>query len=133
MVKNLALVDDDELYVFITTKMIEKSQLVDHIDVFGNGKEILDFVQNKASDGSLLPDVIFLDLSMPIMDGWQFLDRFAECVPEIEKSIEIFICSSSISPEDIKKANSLDLVTDYVIKPLNRSKIESMLADAKNN
>ena len=128
MIKKLAIIDDDELYVFITSKMIEKSQLVDCIDVFGNGQEGIEFIENNASDSDLLPDVIFLDLSMPIMDGWQFLDRFSEISPKMTKNIKIYICSSSISPDDITKAKLRETVNDFIIKPLDLSKLKNMLS-----
>ena len=70
-----------------------------------------------------LPDIILLDLSMPIMDGWQFLDEFVKINPKIGKKITVFICSSSISPDDVARAKSINAVSDFIIKPMTKDKL----------
>jgi CheY-like chemotaxis protein len=76
-----------------------------------------------------LPEVIFLDLSMPIMDGWQFLDEFTSLSLKTDKTekILIYICSSSISPHDITKAKEISSVTDFIIKPVTKDKLAEIV------
>ncbi len=61
------------------------------------------------------------------MDGWQFLDQFSKLAPKIDKKIIIYLCSSSISPNDIQLAKKNSLVTDYVIKPITKEKLIELI------
>lgn len=121
--KQLTLVDDDDVFVFLTTRMLEKYQLVDLIKIFDNGYEALVFIKENMDNIESLPDIILLDLSMPIMDGWQFLDEFVKINPKIGKKITVFICSSSISPDDVARAKSINAVSDFIIKPMTKDKL----------
>lgn len=125
--KQLTLVDDDEVFVFLTTRMLEKYQLVDLIKIFDNGYDALVFIKENLDNIEALPDIILLDLSMPIMDGWQFLDEFVKIIPKIGKKITVFICSSSISPDDIARAKAINAVSDFIIKPMTKEKLIEML------
>lgn len=125
--KRLTLVDDDEVFVFLTSRMLEKYQLVDLIKIFNNGYDAFVFIKENLNNKEVLPDIIFLDLSMPIMDGWQFLEEFAKINLEIGKKITIFICSSSISPDDFSRAKEINEVSDFIIKPMTKEKLIEML------
>ncbi len=125
--KQLALVDDDDVFVFLTTRMLEKYKLVDLIKIFDNGYDALVFIQENLGNIEALPDIILLDLSMPIMDGWQFLDEFVKINPKIGKKITIYICSSSISPDDVVRAKTITAVSDFIIKPMTKEKLIEMI------
>lgn len=91
-IKNLALIDDDDIFVFLTKKAIQNTNLVEQIRVFGNGLDAIDFLWENSGDVDSLPEIILLDLSMPIMDGWQFLDQFTILAPKlINKLSFIFV------------------------------------------
>lgn len=126
-IKNLTLIDDDDIFVFLTKKAIESTKLVEFIKVFGNGLDGINFIKENCDDVDSLPEVILLDLSMPIMDGWQFLDQFTKLIPKIEKKITIYICSSSISPSDILLAKKNNAVSDYIIKPVTKEKLTELI------
>ena len=126
-IKNMTLIDDDDIFVFLTKKAIESTSLVELIRVFGNGLDAINFLQENSDDVDSLPEIILLDLSMPIMDGWQFLDQFTKLAPKIDKKITIYICSSSISPSDVELAKKNSLVSDYVIKPITKEKLIDLL------
>lgn len=126
-IKNLALVDDDEIFVFLTKMTIESSNLVDVIKVFRNGREAINFLNENSHDPHQLPEVILLDLSMPVMDGWQFLEEYVALKPRIGKKIVIYVVSSSISPDDIQRAKNINEVTDYIIKPVTKEHLIEML------
>lgn len=125
--KTLTLVDDDEIFVFLTTKMLEQSKLVDIIKIFDNGYDVLVFLKENIANIGALPDVILLDLSMPIMDGWQFLDEFVKINPKIGKKITIYICSSSISPDDVNRAKAINEVSDFIIKPMTKDRLLELI------
>ncbi|GEL10246.1 Response regulator receiver domain-containing protein [Flavobacterium glycines] len=126
-IKNMTLIDDDDIFVFLTKKAIENTSLVELIRVFGNGLDAINFLIEHCKDLEALPEIILLDLSMPIMDGWQFLDQFTKLAPKIDKKITIYICSSSISPSDVELAKKNDLVSDYIIKPITKDKLIDLL------
>lgn len=122
-IKTLAIVDDDEIFVFLTKKAIEKIDLAEHVKVFGNGLDAINFLKENADHPVFLPQIIILDLFMPIMDGWQFLEKFALLKYKFEKKIIIYVVSSSISPEDMKRAKSINDVSDFIIKPITKEKL----------
>lgn len=125
--KTLTIVDDDDISVFLTTKIIEQTNLVDLIKVFGNGLDAINFLKENKNNVDALPDIILLDLSMPIMNGWQFLEEYNKLNPTIGKKITIYICSSSISPDDITRAKTISEVSDYIIKPITKDKLIDLI------
>jgi CheY-like chemotaxis protein len=126
-IKTLTLVDDDDVFVFLTTKTIEQTNLVDLIKVFGNGLDALNFLKENKNNVDALPEIILLDLSMPIMNGWQFLEEYTKLNPTIGKKITIYICSSSISPDDVTRAKTISEVSDYIIKPITKDKLIDLI------
>ena len=125
--KTLTIVDDDDIFVFLTTKIIEQTNLVDLIKVFGNGLDAINFLKENKNNVDALPDIILLDLNMPIMNGWQFLEEYNKLNPTIGKKITIYICSSSISPDDITRAKTISEVSDYIIKPITEDKLIDLI------
>ena len=126
-IDTLALIDDDETYQFIAKHTIMNLNIVDRLKIFSNGKEAIDYLRSKLHDPSQLPDVILLDLNMPVMDGWDFLERYLMLEPRIGKKIHIYIVTSSVDPVDVERANRINAVTDYFVKPLTRDKLVSIL------
>nr|WP_294934797.1 response regulator [uncultured Flavobacterium sp.] len=122
-VKTLTLIDDDNVFVFLTTKTIQQTELVDFITVYGNGLDAINFIKENKSKADQLPEIILLDLSMPVMNGWQFLEEFSKLNGDLAKKIPIYICSSSISPADIERAAAINDVADYIVKPITKNKL----------
>lgn len=116
--KTVCVIDDDEIYQFLCRKTMETTQRTKKIMIFSNGKDAIDFFCDNKKSSDNLPDVIFLDLDMPVMDGWQFLDEFLPLKTNIEKQIIIYIVTSSEHPVDISKAKDISEVKGYVIKPI---------------
>lgn len=114
------LIDDDKIYLNLIKKIIETKALCENLIVFNDGKQSIDYFETllKSSNKDRIPDIIFLDLNMPVMDGWQFLERFTKIKNKFNKVITLYIVSSSIYPEDINRAKSIETVEDYLIKPI---------------
>ena len=123
----LFLVEDDNLFAMLLKRLIKKVGHVNHLGTFGNGLDILNYIKDNAADTEKLPDIILLDLNMPIMDGWQFLDEFNHIHESLPKSIKIYILSSSIFTADVEKSKQYKTVTDYLIKPLSEKKLQEIV------
>jgi CheY-like chemotaxis protein len=121
---SVLLVDDDEINNFISIKLIKKALLNTEIMACLNGKFAIDqLVEIQRKDPSKLPDYILLDINMPIMNGWEFLDEYKRLNIDPEGKCKIYIISSSVFSNDINKARSYPLVKDFISKPLNVDKI----------
>src|SRR5690606_23930411 len=96
------VVDDDPLYIFSMKKLLKLTEFCHESQFFKNGQEALDGITPNLSNTKKLPDIIFLDISMPLMNGWQFLDQLVDL--PLNKKIKIFIVSSSIDPYDMEKS-----------------------------
>ncbi|APS37958.1 MULTISPECIES: response regulator [Salegentibacter] len=122
------IIDDDKIYVNLVKKIIEIKKLSNNLLIFKNGMEALDhfklILENATEDR--LPDIIFLDINMPVMDGWEFLNEFIKIKNNFEKKITLYVVSSSIDPRDLERAKSINLVTDYLIKPIELKKFEKI-------
>ncbi|WP_025742163.1 response regulator [Aquimarina pacifica] len=120
------IIDDDSLYVNLVKKIIETKQLCENLMIFKNGQDALTYFE--AILGSLdqhkVPEIIFLDLNMPVMDGWEFLDNFTKIKNKFKKTITLYIVSSSINTVDIEKAKGINSVKDYLIKPVTIKDLE---------
>lgn len=121
----VCIVDDDPTHVFITKKYIELSGFVDKILVCSNGKDAFESLQKLILNKDKLPKIIFLDLNMPIWDGWQFLDEFIQ-IP-ISEPITIYILTSSNNDDDYEKAKQYSLNSNYLIKPIKQSQLKDIL------
>ncbi|MDO7173271.1 response regulator [Mariniflexile sp. AS56] len=120
-IDTVCIIDDDPAHVYITKKELKMSGLCETILVYNNGKEAYDRLIDICSNPENLPDLILLDLNMPIWDGWDFLDEFTKI--KVEKEILIFIVTSSIDPNDFRRAESYERVSDFIVKPISASKL----------
>ncbi|MFA9188313.1 response regulator [Flavobacterium sp. FBOR7N2.3] len=116
------VIDDDKLSIKLMSMLISKNNFCDEIISFYNPQNALDELKNNAANPSKLPDVILLDLNMPVLDGWQFLDEFTQV--DFAKKIVIFIVSSSIDPSDLEMAKNYPIIKDYIVKPLSSEKLK---------
>ena len=122
--KLIGLVDDEQVFHWIADKFIENiNHGLKSISLY-NGMEALDYLKDPDNQ---IPDILFLDLNMPVANGWKFLDEFGSLQEDLSKTMDIYIVSSSIDPEDFKKAESYSYVRSFISKPLTQQTIESVL------
>jgi len=121
-VKTVCVIDDDKIYVYGLKKLISLKQLCPNLIEFPNGKEAIDFF-NDPQNQQQLPDIILLDIDMPVMDGWDFMEHYAQILPRLGKKITVYMVSSSIDDADMKRAKNITEVSDYVVKPVSQDKL----------
>lgn len=124
-VERACIIDDDMIFVFGFKKLVSIKNLCSQLIDFANGKEALDFFTDPANAENL-PDVIFLDINMPIMDGWGFIEKFGEIKPKLGKNITVYMVSSSINHLDISRAKNNAQILDYAVKPLTTDRLIEM-------
>ncbi|MBI3218376.1 MAG: response regulator [Bacteroidetes bacterium] len=124
----VALVDDDSIFQFTATRLIESAKLANEILHFENGNEALLYLEKNASNSDRLPDFLFLDINMPIVDGWMFLEDFEKLKTKLAKDFPIYMVSSSIDPRDMNRAREFTEVKDFVIKPVTIERFTELLS-----
>ncbi|WP_394746951.1 response regulator [Spongiimicrobium salis] len=129
--KNLestCIIDDDELFVFGVKLLMRKMKAFGSLRVYANGQEALKSLREMLEKGEKLPDLFFLDLNMPIMDGWEFLESFKKIPQEDRNHITLFVVSSSVDPEDLQKTKQYELIKNYILKPITVHDLEEVLS-----
>ena len=127
MIKKLpiiGIIDDDTIYHFILTSIINKNKLAESILSFLDGEEAIQYLTENKMNNEKIPDVLFLDVNMPIMDGWMFIEEYARIKTDITKKTLVFMLSSSANPIDIERADKISEISNYIIKPINLEEVK---------
>jgi CheY-like chemotaxis protein len=126
--KSILLVDDDDISNFINQRVISSANITDHIFITKNGLEALKYLRSQASESNgLIPDVILLDVKMPVMDGFEFLEEFEMTEKHLVGKIKIILLTSSNNPSDIEQAKKYN-ISGYINKPLTSDKLNEVFA-----
>ncbi len=113
------VVDDDKIFHFIIKKLLISNNINVEPEFFENGLQAIEGIKNKLDKAQAPPDLILLDINMPILDGWQFLEEFKTIKDKIKKEIAIYIISSSDNTVDRDRANDFkEEIKDYYLKPI---------------
>lgn len=115
MKRSVCVIDDDEIYQKIIAKLLQRADVFENTWFFNNAKQALEEINE---NDEVSPDVILLDINMPMMDGWQFIDRLKQTRPELYRNCEIYIVTSSIAYSDKEKIEQYDGVLEFLSKPL---------------
>ncbi|MFA5258201.1 MAG: response regulator [Opitutales bacterium] len=129
----VAIIDDDRVFQKITWMKITRKNYARKVLMFSDGEQAMRFIFENAHNLDELPDVILLDLNMPVMDGWDFMDAFVKIRPHIGKKITIFVATSSVNPEDQRRAVEVSAVSDYVIKPISDASLSRLFTPLCND
>lgn len=123
---NIFVVDDDLVYHFIIKKLFSKCNIDVNTSYFFNGLEAIDDLKNKVATGNV-PDLILLDINMPVYDGWQFLEEFRKLKQNLTKDITVYLVSSSNDISDLNKSKLYqDEVKKYYYKPMTQEDFETI-------
>jgi CheY-like chemotaxis protein len=122
--KMCLLIDDNYIDNFVTRRILESSNFAEHIIVKQSATEAIDDIR----DGILRPDVIFLDLRMPLMNGFEFLQEYDKLKEEDKTANKIFMLSSSLDPVDVKRSGQNKYITQFIHKPITQKILEELTA-----
>ncbi|RKR15328.1 response regulator receiver domain-containing protein [Maribacter vaceletii] len=123
-IETICIIDDDPIFIFGTKILLNNNEFCDTILVSNNGQEGVECLESFLKEKNKLPELIFLDLNMPVLDGWGFLDAFNESYKDV--NTKIYILSSSIDSRDIERAKQYSLVEGFIAKPLTDKIIKNL-------
>jgi len=129
--KCILLIDDDEPTNFLNKLILEEMNCAEHIEVAKSGREAINFLTanplEKMNKDILLPDLVFLDINMPAMDGWEFLDIFDVFNTARKKKAVTIMLTTSLNPDDETRSKTIEQVHGYKRKPLSREMVQEIL------
>ncbi|EPR66419.1 response regulator [Cyclobacterium qasimii] len=125
--KNILLVDDDSATNFFHKIVIKRTGFSGNVSVVENGLEAVEFLQDCADGKHLQPDLILLDINMPIMNAWEFLEKFKELALSKSGTMVIIMLSTSLNPDDELRAKNIDEIADFRQKPLSVQSFQKII------
>jgi CheY-like chemotaxis protein len=124
--KNVLLVEDDPITVMVCDRIIRNSDFADDVMTCENGADAIAYIKQLLSSGTL-PELIFLDINMPVMNGWDFLTEFEAFDHGSKVLPRVFVLSSTVDPDDFKKAEKFHRVENVISKPLTKEVLDNIL------
>lgn len=122
---DVLLVEDDPITIMVCDRIIKMTSFAEKVKSCENGKIAIDYLSALA-DNELIPTIIFLDINMPVMNGWDFLEEFEKIKARFTSLPRIYLLSSTVDPEDYKKAKNFSLVQDFISKPLSKEALQTI-------
>ena len=125
----VCVIDDDEVFQYTILHTLQAHKSVSNIMPFTDGAEAMNFFNKNIDNDIILPDVIFLDVNMPVMDGYRFMDEYIKLIAKATKKITVYILSSSVDLVDFEKTKKIKEVSDYIVKPIRDNQLTKILAE----
>jgi CheY-like chemotaxis protein len=123
--KSVCIIDDDPIYLMLVNRIISQNNLSNRVTEYANGIDAFESLKRMAEFGQRLPDVILLDLNMPIWDGWDFLDEFQAL--KLRAYPEVYIITSSAHTLEKEKGKTYPMVVRFIVKPIQVNELVSIL------
>lgn len=122
---NLLVVDDDDINLFIIKKIVEKTGFDIDMVSRSNGQQAIDYINEAIAQNNPLPKMILIDINMPVMNGWEFIEAYEALT--IEHKVDMYILSSSVYENDIEKTKSYKAVKGFISKPLSMERLTELV------
>lgn len=124
--RKIFLVDDDFIFRETAEVLIQFAGIAEEIRQFENGLEAYDVLVELKEQPDALPDIMLLDINMPVMNGWELLEEIRRDQKTIQEQVQIYILTSSIAQEDLNLSKEYDFIAGYITKPLTKADIEML-------
>ncbi len=128
-IPNLWIIDDDPMSSFYIKRLAELGELANIITIYNSAQGAIDYLLHHKKTGEHLPDIILLDIYMPELDGWEFLNELKRIEGVLVKNAAIYIISSSNHPRDLNRAETFTNVRSYFQKPVTLDVLKVMVSD----
>lgn len=125
----VCLVDDDDIFAYAMKKIIQIKQLSKDVISFTSVAEAVSYLTENCKNPDFIPDIIFLDINLPVNDGWDFIAEYQNIQPKLLKKPRVCMLSSSVSPDDEQRAIDSPFVDLYFVKPLSQQDFQTAFAD----
>ena len=122
---NLLVIDDDDINIFIIKKIVEKTGFDIEMVSRNNGQQALDYLNETIAQHKALPSLVLIDINMPVMNGWEFIEAYEEL--HIEQKVDMYILSSSVYENDIEKTKGYKAVKGFISKPLSMERLTELI------
>jgi CheY-like chemotaxis protein len=129
----LVLIDDNPIDHYIVRTMLYNNEACKQATYTFDGSMVLEFIEENRAAKDLLPDVIFLDLTMPDFSGWEFLDKFEKIKDSLDKQIELYVMTSSVRESDKERSSKYECVNSFISKPLTKQVLNNICQQQQLN
>ncbi|MBM6500482.1 response regulator [Flavobacterium macrobrachii] len=127
MLRKVICIDDDPITLKLCKKVMERVEFASEINTLQNGEEaIKQFEDYEKIDTKNAPDMVFIDLNMPVMNGWEFLDEYFKREYHKKFKTHFIVLSSTIDPKDVEKSKLYSMVVDFLSKPITKTMLEEL-------
>ncbi len=126
--KCVLLVDDDEAVNFINEMVLKRVDLAERIEIAENGMEAIRYLEDRLEKGAPPPELILLDINMPGLNGWEFLEKYRQLKARLQRAATIVMLTTSSNPDDRLRAARIEEVKGFISKPLTVEKMEEIVA-----
>lgn len=120
------VIDDNDVDLYISKRVMEKSSFAEEVLLMDSAKEALAYLDTHAENADELPALIFLDINMPEMNGFEFLDEYVKLADRIKRKCIIMMLTTSVHPQDKARVDGNPYVSRYLNKPLNEERLRSL-------
>lgn len=127
VIECVLLIDDDKVTNFYNKRVVAKLDNFKEINAVTNGQKALDYLKESQNGLCKKPDLIFLDINMPAMNGWEFIEEFKKLDSRFTSNIKVVMLTTSDSPKDYKRSLTIDSVDDYINKPLSIDLLSNLI------
>lgn len=121
------LIDDDEIFHFITKRTLRRINSAIELESYKDGEEGIEGLKARISLNWNIPDIILLDINMPFMNGWMFMDEYKKFEERLNKRVQIYMLTSSDDPEDVERAKKISELSGYMVKPVTEEELEVII------
>lgn len=125
----IVLIDDEQITNFVNKMIIEKMDICTHVKAYNLAEEALEEINSNYKNNGPLPDYTFVDINMPEMSGWEFIEAFSQLDEGLKSKVYVFMLSSSQNEDDITRAYQSEYVKGFIGKPLTPEKLMNIIGE----